>query len=310
MANEPAAGQGPPGKLYPAGDPVARVEWMDLDGEQVRLVRAGDAAEPAVVLVHGWGASAYNFRNVIPRLVAAGYHVVAPDLRGHGGSDTPPAPGAYSSGAMADWLAAVLDGLGVVPVVASGQSIGGAIVLDLAARRPDLVPGAVLLSSIGFTRLRRVEVLRRLAVWRWAPRHASRRIIALALRRIHGPRAQWTAEDLEQYWLPLQDPERVRAMLSMVRAFDFAPRDPASFPWPGSRLVMLFGERDRPVPATRAVVHARRFAGARVEVLRDVGHVPAEEVPDEVTAAIVDVARMVERDAPAGAQPGRRVTPP
>jgi len=308
MPRDPAAV--PPGELYPAGDPVARAEWVHVAGERVRVVRGGDPAAPAVLLVHGWGASAYNFRKVIPLMAAAGYQVVAPDLRGHGGSDAPLAVDAYSSAAMAGWLAAVLDALDIIPVVAAGQSIGGAMILDLAARRPELVPAAVLLSSIGFTRLRRVEILRRLGISRWAPRRTRRWVIALVLRRIYGRRTRWTALDLDQYWRPLQDPATLRAMMSMVGVFDFGLRPPGSFPWSGARLVMLFGQRDRPVPSAEAVVHARRFRGARVEILPDVGHVPAEEVPDDVVAAILALAEGGMRDAPAGVDTDRRVTPP
>jgi pimeloyl-ACP methyl ester carboxylesterase len=271
--------------------------FLDLDGERVRVVQAGQTDGPTVLLLHGWGASAYNFRLMMPGLAAAGFHVVAPDLRGHGRSDKPERPDAYTSGAMAAHVIDLVDRLGVVPAVVVGQSIGGAIVLDVAARRPDLVPAAVLLSSIGFTRLRRVDVLRRLAVWRWGRPRGHRWVIRLVMHRIYGVRRRWTAHDIDAYLDPLRDPRAVAALLSLIRSFDFEPRDPSAVAYLGGRLRLVFGERDRPIPCHEAMRHARRFAGARLTVLAGVGHVPAEEVPDEMIAAIIDVARPAGHEA-------------
>jgi pimeloyl-ACP methyl ester carboxylesterase len=295
-----------PDESWPTGDPVARDAWLTIDGERTRLVEAGDASAPAVVLLHGWGASACSFRTILPGLAQAGLRGIAIDLRGHGESDRPADHSRYSSGAMVAHVAAVIDALRVRPLVVAGQSMGGAIVLDLAVARPDLVRGAVLISSIGFTRLRRVDVLRRLAVWRWAPAMPGRWSIELVMRRIYGTRRQWTRRDVDAYWSPLRRPGSVAALMALVRHFDFAPRPPSAAAALGGRLRLLFGELDRPVPAAEALEHARRFPGASVTVLPGVGHVPAEEASDEVIAAIVDVAGRVNAEAPIARESDRR----
>ena len=69
---------------YPAHDQTVTSRTIMLDGERVRIVEAGQADAFPVVLLHGWGASAYNFRDILPALGAAGFHAIAPDLRGHG----------------------------------------------------------------------------------------------------------------------------------------------------------------------------------------------------------------------------------
>src|SRR5688572_11046083 len=103
MINEP----------YPARDADAKAREVVVDGERLRIVEAGAPGAPAVVLLHGWGASAYNFRGVLPLLARSGFHAIAPDLRGHGWSDTITSAGAYSSEAMARWVMKLLDHLGV-----------------------------------------------------------------------------------------------------------------------------------------------------------------------------------------------------
>jgi len=71
--------------------PVAGVHFrmVETNGIKLRVAEAGQG--PLVVLVHGWPESWYSWRHQIPALVAAGYHVVAPDMRGFGKSDKPPA---------------------------------------------------------------------------------------------------------------------------------------------------------------------------------------------------------------------------
>jgi pimeloyl-ACP methyl ester carboxylesterase len=118
-------------------------------------------------------------------------------------------------------------------------------------------------------------------------------MVSVMLRRIYGSRGTWTARDLDEYWLPLRRSDVVGALLQSAREFDFTPRDPESLPLGDCRLVIRFGERDRLIPHRRAVLHARRFQGADIAVLPGVGHVPAEEVPDEVAAIIARVASEV-----------------
>jgi pimeloyl-ACP methyl ester carboxylesterase len=68
----------------PVGMRVRRVEGVN--GLSVRLLEAGAADRPAVVLLHGFPELAWSWRKVMPALAAAGFYVVAPDQRGYGGT--------------------------------------------------------------------------------------------------------------------------------------------------------------------------------------------------------------------------------
>ena len=277
-----------PNEPWPDGDQVVVSREVVVAGERVRIVESGPPGGFPVVLLHGWGASAYNFRGVLGSLGRAGYHAIAPDLRGHGWSETQFPPGAWSPEAMGAWVKELLDLLGVKRCVLVGQSIGGAIALDAAAMMPARVAALVLLAPIGFTPVRRVVLAR---IFRWLhPSTTPRWVVATILRRIYGRRGRWTERDLEEYWTPLRRGDVVKAILQSVREFDFTPRDPLQLVLGDCRLLIRFGELDRLIPASAAVTHARRFKGADVAVLNGVGHVPAEEVPDEVSALILRVA--------------------
>jgi pimeloyl-ACP methyl ester carboxylesterase len=102
------------------------------------------AGRPTVVLVHGLASTSRLWDGVAERLAACGHPVMAVDLRGHGESDAP--DDGYDTATAADDLIAFLE-LGEVPVVLAGQSWGGNVVLQLAARRRDLVAGLALVDG-------------------------------------------------------------------------------------------------------------------------------------------------------------------
>jgi pimeloyl-ACP methyl ester carboxylesterase len=116
----------------------------------VRAWTAGRPADPPYLLVHGLASNARVWDGVGERLAAAGHPAYAVDLRGHGVSDRP-AEGNDTRTAAADVLA-VADALGLARPVLAGQSWGGNVALDLAARWPDRV-GALALVDGGWLHL-------------------------------------------------------------------------------------------------------------------------------------------------------------
>ncbi len=71
------------------GAPTERL--VDTNGVRLRVVEAGEPGAPVVILAHGFPELAYSWRHQIPALADAGYHVLAPDQRGYGGSSRPEA---------------------------------------------------------------------------------------------------------------------------------------------------------------------------------------------------------------------------
>lgn len=100
----------------------------------------GDRALPTMLCLHGVQAHGARFRRLAEERLAGRFHVVAPDLRGHGRSAWDPP---WSLAAHVADMEGLADEL--APAVVLGHSFGGRLVLELAARRPDLVPRAILL---------------------------------------------------------------------------------------------------------------------------------------------------------------------
>jgi pimeloyl-ACP methyl ester carboxylesterase len=116
---------------------------VDTNGVQLRVTEAGDRGAPAVILAHGFPTLGYTWRRIIPALAEAGYHVLAPDQRGYGGSSRPEAIDAYDIAALTADLVGVLDGIGAQRAVWVGQDLGGMVVWAAAHLHPDRVAGVV-----------------------------------------------------------------------------------------------------------------------------------------------------------------------
>jgi pimeloyl-ACP methyl ester carboxylesterase len=111
-----------------------------FDSSGVRIHYVDEGSGPPVVLVHGLTSNIEkNWRRpgTIDALLASGMRVVALDCRGHGESEKPHAPEAYSGTKMGDDVVALIDHLGIDVTDLVGYSMGGAIAASLLARRPD-----------------------------------------------------------------------------------------------------------------------------------------------------------------------------
>ena len=100
----------------------------------------GDPDAPTVVCVHGVSAHGRRYRKLAEERLAARFHVLAPDLRGHGLSEWEPP---WNLETHLDDLLETFEAEG--PAMWVGHSFGGRLVLELAARRPELLVCAVLL---------------------------------------------------------------------------------------------------------------------------------------------------------------------
>jgi len=119
-----------------------------VEGIRVHYLVEGPANGPVVVLVHGLGGSAEDWRNLTPYLVSAGFRVYRPDLPGYGRSQRP-RDFSYSVRDEASVVVGFLDALGLKQVDLGGWSMGGWIVMKLALDHPDIVDRVVVYDSAG-----------------------------------------------------------------------------------------------------------------------------------------------------------------
>jgi pimeloyl-ACP methyl ester carboxylesterase len=119
---------------------------VDTNGVRLRVIEAGDRGAPVVVLAHGFPELAYSWRHQIPALVQAGYHVLAPDQRGYGGSSRPDAIDAYNIRELTTDIVGLLDDIGAEQAVWVGHDWGAPVVWHAPLLHPDRVAAVAALS--------------------------------------------------------------------------------------------------------------------------------------------------------------------
>jgi pimeloyl-ACP methyl ester carboxylesterase len=263
--------------------------FAEVRGTRLRYLVGGDG-EP-IVLVHGLGGAAANWLALAPLLLPR-WRLLVPELPGHGGSAQLHA--ARSLNVYADRLGALLEHERLASAAVVGHSLGGAIALRLAIRRPDAVRALVLAGAAGISsgsrnaryaltvtgivkpgrklapyrrRIARSNVLKRLVFGRWGAADPEALPAELVEAFLSGP-ARHT--------------DTVSAAKALVRDDPRADLDRVRCP-----SLVLWGARDTQLPVADAFDYARRLH-ARLRVIADCGHLLIGERPVACADAIED----------------------
>ena len=265
---------------------MARIATRDGIGLHVESYGEG----PPILFSCGYATTRENFRPQVEPLVAAGHRVLLWDYRGHGDSDAPEDPDAYSFDLVLDDLGRVLDwGAPKTPAVLAGFSFGGALSLHFALRHPERVSALVLIDTgPGFKNpdaqagwLAQIERIATNLETRGIQSFVDSRAAATAIgRRPELPAAQHAA--------------RAIAKMSPRGVANFGRR--VSGPIPGCidelaqiavPALVVVGEEDEAY-LRAADVMAARLPNAKKVVIPRAGHVVSIEEPEALNAAILE----------------------
>lgn len=279
---------------------VERARWPNA--EFSRFVQAGgltwhlqDIGDgPVLLLVHGTGASTHSWAGLAP-LLAAHYRVIAPDLPGHGFTESGPDECASLPG-MAAGIAALLDQLGVVPRLVVGHSAGAAVLARLCVDR-HIAPSALvslngaLLPLRGFAGHFFAPAAKLLAMFPAVPRlfswrAADRRMVARLLRDTGSTPP---AAMVDSYHRLVRSPRHLSGTLRMMANWDLAPLTRELFQI-APLLHLVACDNDRTVPADEARRMHRLLPQSHLVTLPDLGHLGHEEDPQRFADLIVDIA--------------------
>jgi pimeloyl-ACP methyl ester carboxylesterase len=117
---------------------------VEANGIHLHIAEQGEG--PMVVLCHGFPESWYSWRHQLAALAAAGFHAVAPDMRGYGRSDRPDAIDQYTLLHLVGDMVGLLDALGVDQAAIAGHDWGAPVAWHAALLRPDRFRAVIGLS--------------------------------------------------------------------------------------------------------------------------------------------------------------------
>ncbi|MGV0594081.1 alpha/beta fold hydrolase [Mycolicibacterium vulneris] len=126
--------------------PIPTERFVQTNGVTLKVLEAGEPGNPVVVLTHGFPELAYSWRHQIPVLAAAGYHVIAPDQRGYGGSSRPDGIDAYNIVELTADIAGLLDDVGAERAILIGHDWGSPVATNFPLFFPDRVSAVAALS--------------------------------------------------------------------------------------------------------------------------------------------------------------------
>ncbi len=124
--------------------PFPNPTFIETNGVHLAVYEQGEGTP--LILTHGFPELAYSWRHQVPALAAAGYHVIAPDMRGYGASDKPDQVDAYDMHHLCDDLGGLLDHYGYDDAVFIGHDWGAIVTWGMAQLHADRMKGIVALS--------------------------------------------------------------------------------------------------------------------------------------------------------------------
>ncbi|WP_431958026.1 alpha/beta fold hydrolase [Nocardia lijiangensis] len=270
--------------------------YVAVNGLRTRVRVAGDADNPPVLLLHGIGRSLEDWAPQYRRLGGT-HRVIAVDLPGFGFSARPHE--SMTLAVLARGVADLLDTLGERrPIHVIGNSLGGAVALQLLAFRPERVASLVLVNSAAFgsqvSALLRLLALPRLG--RLATRRTTRAAARLTERAIFTDRSLATRERIDHALAIARQPDRGIVMHETARALatgrGVRPEwraelmaEVAAHPRP---TLIVWGDRDRILPAHHLAAAGRLIPHAETFLFAGIGHMPQIECPDEFAELVLN----------------------
>ena len=297
----------------PVLTPVARAgaAWGEAAtwrwrGLAVHWRRLGDPADPALVLIHGFGAASGHWRHNAGPLAQAGWCVYALDLVGFGASSQPNLR--LDNRLWSRLVAAFLEQVVLAPAVLVGNSLGGLVALSCGAWAPALVRAVVLAPLADPTLLmpvpkRRPPWRRRLQRWliTWAcrllplelliPLIARTSLLNGALAAAYPSGRGLDAELRRLVARPALRPQAARALRAMSIAMALRPRGataPVLLDQLTQPLLVIWGSRDSLVPPSVRHQLQRHRPDLDLVLLEGTGHCPHDEDPQRFNRTLLD----------------------
>lgn len=267
-----------------------------VDGIKLHYQEFGDDTKPAVLLIHGYRSSAYVWRSTAPLIAEQGFRVLAIDLVGFGYSEKP-RWFEYSIQAQARVVVRFMSRLGIGRATVVGSSYGGAVAATLALDYAERVEKLVLSDAIINDDQKSHPILRLVSVpgvgEALTPFFAdSRALLKSRMRHTLAEASQHliTEERIENILRPTRAADAHHSLLATARNWH-ANRVEQDAHLINQPTLIVWGEDDSVTPVADGYKLYDQILNSRFVVLKNCGHVPQEEKPENFSQLVVGFCR-------------------
>lgn len=270
--------------------------FVNVDGIKMHYQEFGDATSPPMILIHGFTASVYVWKNVAPMLADTGFRVIAVDLVGFGWSEKPKWF-EYSIQAQARMISRLMNSLGIGRATIVGSSYGGAIALNLTLDYPEMVEKLVLVDAVMNDEPKNHPVLKLVEIpglgEMLTPFVADSKIFLRA--RMHNTLAPAnhhliTEERMNAIRRPLLAKDGHHSLLATSRNWH-ANRLENDVHLINQPTLIVWGDQDKVIPIKCGYKLHEEILNSRFVVLKDCGHVAPEEKSELFTELVTEFCR-------------------
>jgi len=298
------------------GEPLADC-YADVGGGlHLHYVEAGDG--PLTVLLHGFPEFWYSWRLQIPALAKAGYHAVAPDMRGYNLSDKPRNVRDYRVDILARDIARLIEACRAERATVIGHDWGAGVAWQFAMSYPEMLDRLVIMNVPHPVRfLRALRTRRQLRKsWYifffqipWLPelliRAGNYAMLRWTFRNDPVRPSAFSEDDIERYAEAMARPGALTAAINYYRAL--FRQNPLSA-WSSLRridapVLVIWGARDRFLGAELAEPDRKWVPNVRVERLADASHWVQLDQPEAVNTLLLNFLSEPRQPALGDARP-------
>jgi pimeloyl-ACP methyl ester carboxylesterase len=283
----------------------SRVSHHDANVGEVRLhyVQAGPPNGPLVVLLHGFPDFWYVWRNQITALAAAGYRVVAPDLRGFNLSDKPTRVSDYGMAHLTSDVAGLVRACGASRATVVGHDWGGAVAWAFAMQNPDAVERLVVLNCphpAAFQHAVATSPSQMRRSWymfffqlpvlpEWLISGGDFALWRRTMRRVYANPGAFTETDVARYIEAFRQPGAVTSGINYYRAgFREFRRSRTGYRVVAAPTMMIWGEGELYLNRELAELPREWVPDARIERVPRACHWVQADAPDRVNELLLD----------------------